>query len=508
METDERSTTVTVATDRAGGDDALLETRGIAKRFGAVVALRSVDLTVRAGEVHALLGANGAGKSTLVKGLSGVFPPDSGTIRVKGRDFVVKAPAGAMAAGIATVFQDPALIPDLTVEQNLRLTGIDASAVARWAEQLGVDHRSTSRELVRDLPLESLRLLDLSRALALDPEILLLDELTAALTADQSDRVFEVMRLWAERGRAVLFITHRLAEVRMMCDRATVLRDGRDVARLAPKDVSEAEIVETMLGRAPRPVRVGAVSGMAHDAPIALEARGLRSGAVVRDVSFAVRAGEILGVVALEGQGQDRLFELLSGERRADAGELLIDGEPLRARAPYDAIRRGVVLVPSDRLTALLPQRSVHENLVTPLYLRARTWFRLDREEQSRAKRSIDRLAIDTRAQKQVRRLSGGNQQKVVLGRWLAAGFRTLLCFDPTRGIDLDTKQQIYVLLRELAADGAAIVLYTSELQEIPLVCDRVLILYGGRVVAEAPAVDITEEAMLTAAHGLEGASR
>ncbi|MEY3020047.1 MAG: hypothetical protein RLZZ272_1031 [Actinomycetota bacterium] len=488
----------------AGG--ALLETRGVGKRFGAVEALRSVDLTVRAGEVHALLGANGAGKSTLVKSLSGVFAPDSGTISVMGASFAVDSPAGAMAAGIATVFQDPALIPDLTVEQNLRLTGADLAAVERWYGELGVDP-AVRRELVRVLPLEVLRMLDLARALALDPRVLLLDELTAALPADQAERVFAVMRDRAEQGGAVVFISHRLAEVRRLCDRATVLRDGVDVARLAPREVTEHELVETMLGRRPEPVRIAAAAVVEADAPVALEARGLASGTVISDVSLEVRRGEILGVVALEGQGQERLFELLSGERRPDAGELLVDGQPLRARAPYDAIRRGVVLVPSDRLMALLPQRSVHENLVTPFYLRVRSWFRLDPRERPRAAESIERLAIDTRAQGQVRRLSGGNQQKVVLGRWLATGFRTLLCFDPTRGIDLDTKQQIYRLLRELAADGAAIVLYTSELQEVRLVCDRVLVLYGGRIVAQASAESATEDWMLREAHGLEGAA-
>ena len=499
--------TTTSLPGRPVRDDApLLETRAVSKRFGAVVALRSVDLIVLSGEVHALLGANGAGKSTLVKSLSGVFNPDSGEIAVSGRMLDARSPAEAMAAGIATVFQDPALIPDLTVEQNLRLTGADAAAVGRWYEELGVDP-AVRRELVRELPLEVLRLLDLSRALALEPRLLLLDELTAALPADQAERVFAIMRTWSDRGNSVLFISHRLAEVRRLCDRATVLRDGVDVARLAPMETSESELVETMLGRRPDPVRIGAASAVAEDAEVAIEARGLASGASVSDVSFAVRRGEILGIVALEGQGQDRLFELLSGERRPDDGEVLVDGLPLRARAPYDAIRRGVVLVPSDRLTALLPQRPVHENLVTPFYLRARSWFRLDPEEGPRAQRSIERLSIDTRAQRQVRRLSGGNQQKVVLGRWLATGFRTLLCFDPTRGIDLDTKQQIYTLLRELAGDGAAILLYTSELQEVRLVCDRVLVLYAGRIVAEAPASDATEEFMLTAAHGLRGAA-
>jgi ribose transport system ATP-binding protein len=244
-----------------------------------------------------------------------------------------------------------------------------------------------------------------------------------------------------------------------------------------------------------------------EEKPVMIEARDLRSHGYLNGVSFRVRSGEILGVVALEGQGQDRLFDLMAGDRRPDGGEILIEGGPLHARSPYDAIRRGVVLVPSDRLLALLPKRSVRENLSMPLYNRAGQWLRLASDEAQRTGRAIERLAIDTRAQRQVRRLSGGNQQKVVIGRWLAVGFRTLLCFDPTRGIDIQTKRQIYELLREIAAGGASVLLYTSELAEVPLVCDRVLVMYAGRIVDEQPAATATEEAMLSAAHGLEASA-
>jgi ribose transport system ATP-binding protein len=319
--------------------------------------------------------------------------------------------------------------------------------------------------------------------------------------------VFTVMRTWVDKGRSVLFITHRLAEVLRMCDRATILRDGRNVAELMPGEGGEGRLVEAMLGREIAEEQFAEPSGPTvrpREAAVALEATNLSSRQHLDGVSFSLRAGEILGVVALEGQGQDRLFEILAGDRRPDDGEIKAEGVSFSAHSPFDAIRRGVVLVPSDRLLALLPQRSVRENLVTPLYNRARSWFGLAADEDERADRSIERLAIDTRAQRQVRRLSGGNQQKVVLGRWLASGFRTLLCFDPTRGIDIQTKRQIYQLLRDLADEGAAVLLYTSELPEIPLVCDRVLVMYAGRVVHEQEAATATEEALLSAAHGLE----
>jgi ribose transport system ATP-binding protein len=245
---------------------------------------------------------------------------------------------------------------------------------------------------------------------------------------------------------------------------------------------------------------VGAPAG-AHPT---LEVRGLTDRHQVRNVSFAVRSGEILGLVALEGQGQDRLFDLLAGARQPVAGEIRVDGRPCQFRSPYDAVRRGVVLVPGDRLIALLPNQSVHHNLALPLFNHPRRWWRIPADERPRVQRAIERLSIDVRAASQVRRLSGGNQQKVVLGRWLVSGFRTLLCFDPTRGIDIQTKREIYALLREIAAQGAAIVLYTSELAEISLVCDRVLIMHDGRIVDEQDAASATESSLLKAAHGLE----
>jgi ribose transport system ATP-binding protein len=282
---------------------------------------------------------------------------------------------------------------------------------------------------------------------------------------------------------------------------------------LTPQEGGEAAIVATMLG--PEVARAeaeametdetaAAVSEpAAPDAAPALEVEELRVGKV-QGVSFAVRAGEVLGIAALEGQGQDDLFAVLSGERRPQGGEIRVAGKPLNARHPYDAIRAGAVLVPADRLLALLPQRSVAENIAAPRYNRIGEWGPINmRAERRRVAEAIDALQIDTRAQGQVRRLSGGNQQKVTIARWLASGFQTLLCYDPTRGIDVGTKRQIYALLRRLADGGAAVLFFSSELTELPVVCDRVITLYGGRITAELPGAAADEGSLLRAMHGL-----
>jgi ribose transport system ATP-binding protein len=498
--------------------NSLLEARDLSKRYGAVVALGSATLVVEPGEVHALLGANGAGKSTLVKLLTGVIRPDGGSIVVNGKAVKVSSPAAAARFGLAPVFQDPALVPDLTISQNLRLTGVPVDAVRRELRALELEVDFGEQAL--DVPLPMLRMLDLARALARDPQLLILDEITAALPSDLAERVFEVMRRQKERERSALFITHRLREVIATCDRATILRDGADVGTLVPTEGGEERIVETMLG--PEAAQAEARAEAAADTPtvrerievhgvevsggrVALAVEGLGVGETLHDISFEVRPGEILGVAALEAQGQDDLFGVLSGQRRPSEGRVLVDGKELRARHPYEAIRAGVVLVPADRLQALLPQRSVAENIAAPRFNAPVRWGPIDmRAERQRVRTAIDQLQVDTRAQRQVRRLSGGNQQKVTIARWLANGFQTLLCFDPTRGIDVGTKRQIYALLRDLAGQGAAVLLFTSELAEIPLVCDRALCLYGGRITAELDAATADEATLLKAMHGLE----
>ena len=485
----------------------LLEVRGIAKRFGAVVALQDASLEVRAGEVHALMGANGAGKSTLVKVLTGALRPDAGSIRLRGEERSLHSPAAARAAGLVSVYQDPALVPDLTVLQNLRLSSIAWDAVRPWLERLGCKELDVDVP-VRTLPLPSLRLVDLARAVAVQPDVLLLDEITAALPADLAERVFSTVRMWRASGHAVIFISHRLAEVAALADRATVLRNGRTVGVVAPAQRSEERILSLMLG--PGAVATGdagPAAAVPRSGPPVLEVRNLSAGPL-RDVSFRVAAGEVVGITALEGQGQDVLFACLSGERRPESGNILVDGVARRFSHPADAIDAGMVLVPADRLAALLPQRSVHENVVLPLSRRVRAWgVRHLRDERARVAGVVQRLEIDTRAAAEVRRLSGGNQQKVVIGRCLAGRFRVLLCFDPTRGIDVGTKRQIYALLRELAGAGAAVLLFTSELPEIALTCSRALVLFDGRLTGEMAAESADEATLLRAAHGFAAAA-
>ena len=489
--------------------DVLLEATDVSKTYGAVVALKSASLAVRPGEVHALMGANGAGKSTLVKILTGAVRPDGGTIAVRGRQRVVHSPGEARRGGLVSVYQEPALIPDLDIRSNLRLTETPLEPFRHWLGELGLEKLDLS-SLARRVPLASLRIIDLARAMAIEPDVLMLDEMTAALPANLTERVLDVIGRQRGGERCVIFISHRLIEIAAVCDRATVLREGETVGVVDVTPGSEERIVALMLGEhvadLPAPsTETVARAARASGATPRLTARALSSGTRLRDASFDLYPGEVLGVVALEGQGQDELFDILAGSERAKGGEILVDGTPTSFRHPADAIRAGLVYVPADRAEALLMQRSVRENISLPFTTRLRGWGVIDvGEEQRKVRAAIDTLQIDTRAKGEVRQLSGGNQQKVTIARWVAGGVRTMLCFDPTRGIDIRTKQQIYVLLRDLADAGAAILFYTSELKEVQLVCDRAIVIFGGNVVAEIGAADADEPSLLRAAYNLK----
>ncbi len=488
--------------------DLLLEATDISKTYGAVVALRSASLRIRPGEVHALMGANGAGKSTLVKILTGAVRPDTGAIAVRGRERVVHSPLEARRGGLVSVYQEPALIPDLDIRSNLRLTETPLEPFRHWLGELGLPDLDLSA-IARRVPLASLRIVDLARALAIEPDVLMLDEMSAALPADLTERVLEVIGRLRGGERSVLFISHRMIEIAAVCDRATVLREGVTVGVVDVTTGSEDRIVELMLGREAadlsKPRADGATAGTrSADAAPRLTARAISSGTKLQDASFELYPGEVLGVVALEGQGQDELFDVLAGSTRPSGGELLVDGAPASFRHPADAIRAGLVYVAADRAEALLMQRSVRENIALPSVARIGRWGLINlATERKTVDAAVATLQIDARAGAEVRRLSGGNQQKVTIARWVASGVRTLLCFDPTRGIDIGTKNQIYVLLRDLADAGAAIMLYTSELKEVQLVCDRAIVIFGGRVVDEISAADADEPTLLRAAYHL-----
>jgi ribose transport system ATP-binding protein len=487
--------------------DLLLEATNISKTYGAVVALKSASLAVRPGEVHALMGANGAGKSTLVKILAGAVRPDTGSIVVRGRERIAHSPGEARRSGIVSVYQESALIPDLDIRSNLRLTETPLEPFRHWLGELGHDGLDLS-SMARQTPLASLRIIDLARALAIEPDILMLDEMTAALPANLTERVLEVVARQRGGDRSVIFISHRMIEIAAVCDRATVLREGQTVGVVDVAEGSDERIVGLMLGRMADeiPAMAARTSSRARpkEAQPRLAVRELSSATNLEDVSFELFPGEVLGVVALEGQGQDELFDILAGAERPRSGELRVDGAPVSFRHPADAIRAGLVYVAADRAEALLMQRSVRENIALPSTARVRRWGLIDmRAERQRVDRAVVRLQIDARAGGEVRRLSGGNQQKVTIARWVAEGVRALLCFDPTRGIDIGTKRQIYLLLRDLADAGAAVLLYTSELKEVQLACDRAIVIFGGRVVAEIDAAEADESVLLRAAYDL-----
>lgn len=485
----------------------VLDATGVAKNYGAVAALRDASLSVLPGEVHALMGANGAGKSTLVKILTGAVRPSAGNILIHGRPLDVRSPAQARRAGLVPVYQEPALIPDLDIASNLRLTRTPAEPFRDWVRELGVPDLDLAA-MARDVPLAILRVLDLARALAAEPDVLLLDEMTAALPADLAERVLDVVRRQAGAGRSVIFISHRFVEISALCDRATVLRDGATVGVVDIEPGSEERIVELMLGQRIDKSRPAASAQPADagkaDAVPRLSVRNLGIGTRLNDISFDLHNGEVAGVVALEGQGQDELFGALAGSIRPTGGTIEVDGRPVRFGHPADAIRAGIAYVPGDRTEALLMQRSVRENIALPFSARFSKWGPIGMQrERGAVTAAIERLQIDTRAQREAQRLSGGNQQKVTIARWVAADARTMLCFDPTRGIDVGTKQEIYKLLRELAAQGKSILFYTSELEEVRRVCDRAIVIFGGRVVDILPAGIADEAALTRASYGL-----
>ncbi|WP_380058075.1 sugar ABC transporter ATP-binding protein [Falsihalocynthiibacter sp. SS001] len=482
----------------------LLDARGVSKRYGAVVALKDASLTIKRGEIVALMGANGAGKSTFVKILTGAIKNDEGHIRIRGVDHIVGSPAEARRSGLVPVYQEPSLIPDLSVADNLRLGDTPVEPFLHWVSELGIEGLHLE-DMIGDLPLATLRILDLARALASEPDVLLLDEMTAALPTDLVERVLKTVRAQADAGQSVIYISHRFSEIAEICDRATVLRDGVTVADLPIEEGVEERVVELMLGAAldSSPTHI-TTRAKTTDAIPRVRVENLAAGTKLADVSLDLHKGEVLGVVALEGQGQDELFEVLAGMKKPSGGTIELNGTPHTFNHPADAIAAGLTFVPGDRADGLLMQRSVHENIAVPLLARPRKWGAIRmREEARRVKQAIDRLQIDTRAQGEVRRLSGGNQQKVTIGRWIASGVDVLLLFDPTRGIDVRTKRQIYLLVRELAEQGASVLFYTSELSEIPAACDRAVVIFNGRVVDVIDAADADEQTLLRAAYGL-----
>ncbi|CAA9581979.1 MAG: Ribose ABC transport system, ATP-binding protein RbsA [uncultured Thermomicrobiales bacterium] len=495
----------------------LLAATDIAKRFGGVVALDGAAVACEAGEIHALLGENGAGKSTMVKVLCGVQPPDAGEVLYDGRPIAFRNPAAAAAVGIVPVFQELSLIPDLSVAQNLfmgreprsRIGLIDGRRMRRDAAALlaelgfaGINPAAT----VRDLPLAERQLVEIAKAVGRKPRVLILDEATSALTARQVEHVFAVVRRLRDAGTAVVFISHRMDEVRDLCDRATVFRDGTHVGTVAVDGASHEQIVRMMIGRAlrevfpPRPVPVETAS------EALLDVRELGWGEALRGVSLTVGRGEIVGLAGLDGQGQGDLLFALFGVYAGVTGQVLLRRRPVRLGDPRAAMAAGLALVPEDRKTqGLILPLSVSNNVTLATLPRiARRGVVSPGAERAATLTMRDRLAIKTAGPEQpVRFLSGGNQQKVSIAKWLLAEPSVFLLHDPTRGIDVGAKQEIYALMRALTAQGHGVLFFSTDLSEIVGLCDRALVMYEGAVVRELAGDDLTDANLVSAAVGV-----
>ncbi len=496
--------------------ELLLDARGISKSFGGVHALDSADFSCRRGEIHALLGANGAGKSTLVKILSGVIQPDSGTIELDGERVSFSGPADAVAKGVATVFQELSLFTHLTVAENIMighepttaLGQVDRrrmrSTVQALFDRLGIGHLDPSA-LVSELSLADRQLVEIFKALSREPRLLILDEGTSALGRQEVERLFDLLRNLSKSGTSVVFISHRMSEIRAFVDRMSVFRNGRHVASVAASDCSDEEIVEMMLGqRVERsfPER-GAVG---PDAEVLLEVRDLTAGPRLRGISFGLRRGEVLGIAGLEGQGQGELLLALFGAYRRLGGTVRVGKGARRLGTPWRAKRAGIALIPEDRKTeGLILPMSVRENITfATLPDHSRLGFVSRVRERRFVERMIDRLSIRVASMEQpARSLSGGNQQKLVLAKWLEAGADIFLFYDPTRGIDVGTKQSFYELITGLTREGKGVLLYTTETSELIGLCHRVLVMDDGAIVAELEGEEITEPKILAASLGL-----
>jgi rhamnose transport system ATP-binding protein len=482
----------------------------VSKSFGSVRALRDVSLELRAGEVHALAGENGAGKSTLVKLLAGVHRPDTGTVRIDGEPVTFGGPADARDAGVAVIYQEPTLFPDLSVAENIfmgrqpraTLGRIDRKAVrsatAALFARLGVD--LAPEDPARGLSIADQQIVEIAKALSFDARVLIMDEPTAALTGSEVARLFGVVRTLREQGAAILFISHRLEEIFRICQWVTTLRDGGWIASEPVAGITEDDLVRRMVGRdldelyPKQDTTVG---------DVALDVSRLTREGVFTDVSFQVRHGEIVGLAGLVGAGRSEVARAVFGIDRWDAGSVTVEGRKLPAASPTAAMSAGVALVPEDRRAqGLVMDMSIERNIgLAGLRRLTRGGLMSRAAERSRAADWAIRLQVKfARITDAVATLSGGNQQKVVLAKWLATGPKVLIVDEPTRGIDVGTKAEVHRLLSGLAADGMAVLMISSDLPEILGMADRVLVMREGRLAAEISRADATEETVMAAA--------
>ncbi|MBN6054276.1 sugar ABC transporter ATP-binding protein [Nonomuraea sp. RK-328] len=486
----------------------ILRAEGLRKQFPGVLALDGVDLSLRAGEVHVLLGENGAGKSTLIKILSGAYHPDGGRVLMDGRPVRIRSAGDARALGIATIYQEFNLVPQLTVAENLALGRpprrfglVDRARMERDATDLlaRVDVRVDPRTPVGRLGIARMQMVEIAKALALDARILIMDEPTAVLTTGEVEKLFAIVRQLRDEGVSIVFITHHLEEIPQIGDRVTVLRDGRSVAEV-PASTPHDELVRLMVGR---PIDQQYPRERARPGEPLLRVEGLTRRGVFADVSFEVRAGEVVGVAGLVGAGRTEVARAVFGADHYDAGEVTVNGRRLPPGDVHAAMEAGLGLVPEDRKgQGLVLGAAVDENLgLVTLRDATRAGF-VDRKGQRTAAAKVaGRLGIRMAGlDQEVRTLSGGNQQKVVIGKWLVAGARVLILDEPTRGVDVGARVEIYQLVNELTAAGDAVLMISSDLPEVLGMSDRILVMARGRLVGELPAARATQDDVMAMA--------
>lgn len=501
----------------------ILEAQRINKRFGNTVALHDATFVCQRGSIHALVGENGAGKSTLIKIIAGVVTPDSGTIKIDGSTSTIQSPTDATQHGIVPVFQELSLLPDLTIAENIfisnppvnRLGIVGSARLKRAADalcaELGFEHLDPNA-LVREIPLAQRQLVEIAKAFSHNLKLLILDEGTSALSVQDVKRVFAVIRRMRDQGRSVIFISHRMSEVEEIADTLTIFRDGQDVGSFSMGSVSREEMVQLMIGRKLEQVFPLKPAISETRSPI-LEVDALSWEPTLHQISLRVGKGEIVGLGGLDGQGQGELLFALFGVLRGVHGRIRINGRDTKIMSPSSATSKAnrMALIPEDRKTeGLILPMSVADNSILSVIDRLLNHFGLVdfRKEHSTVQQIIEQMQVKVGSPRApVRSLSGGNQQKVVIGKWLLTDAQIYLLHDPTRGIDVGTKQEIYQLIRNLADNGAGILFFSTELSELVGLCDRVLVLYEGRIFRELVGKDIQEESIVSAALGLTAAS-
>ena len=488
----------------------LLSARGISKQFAGIEVLSDIDLDLSPGEIHALLGENGAGKSTFAKIIAGVHRPTRGTLTLNGQLVDVTNPIVAQKLGITLIHQEPISFPDLTVAENLVLGRQDGGALSRvkWAamvaearalmDLLGV--RIDVTQPMRGLSIADQQMVEIARALASNSRVIIMDEPTAPLTPKEVATLFTIARRLRDEGRTIIFISHRLEEVRALCDRVTIFRDGAKVATDTIANLTDADIIRLMIGR---PLKEYMHKQGARIGDVALQVSGLTTPGLFRDISFSVRKGEIVGLGGLVGAGRTDVAKALFGITPAISGSIAVGGKLASINDPSAAIALGMAFVPEDRAQAgIFRSLSVEQNLTAavPGKIAPRGVIRRG-VERALATQSVAQLRIRLATLRQpIGELSGGNQQKAILARWLLTDPQVLILDEPTRGIDIGVKAEFYDMIGALAADGRAILLISSELPELLALCDRVLVMAEGRLTADLPRGVATQESIMQAA--------